>query len=420
MAIGSGLLIGSVAYDLVADAQACVRSPCRAVRCCRRGSLRPRQPAHRATRRGPAQEPVGPAQRDGGASPSDNPLAIVLGSALDGIPESFVLGLSVLHGGVSVPLLVGIGLSNLPEGMAASSGLRARGWPQRRVLGMWAVVVAVSAVSAALGHELLATDDGTLAAVVQTFAAGALLAMIADTMVPESYEVEREWTGGLVVAGFSLSLLIAAVLGSLSPLRSVCFAGKATLFLEPRQATRERADRHHGDVPPHDLRARGGGHRPDARSHRGATEPERPDRVADRRTDGARRPARRVRRPAPRAHAAGRDTATQGDAQAPAGRVPARRGAGHAVGGGPRGGLPLGARHERVRRAATAGGAAQPDGVPVRQPDPGPGRAAARAVRGRRSPGRPDGAAEPRARPRTSGGSSCVASRSRCRTTPPR
>ena len=48
---------------------------------------------------------------------------------------------------------------------------------------------------------------------VQTFAAGALLAMIADTMIPESYQVEREWTGGLVVAGFALSLLIAAALG---------------------------------------------------------------------------------------------------------------------------------------------------------------------------------------------------------------
>jgi ZIP family zinc transporter len=208
MAVGSGLLIGSVAYDLVADAQVSISiTPVALSMLC--GAAVFVLGSRLIDRRGGARRKA----PSGSQSTSDNPLAIVLGSALDGIPESFVLGLSVLHGGISAPLLVGIGLSNLPEGMAASSGLRARGWRERRVLLMWAVVVAVSAGSAGLGHELLASDDGTLTALVQTFAAGALLAMIADTMVPESYEIEREWTGGLVVAGFSLSLLIAAMLG---------------------------------------------------------------------------------------------------------------------------------------------------------------------------------------------------------------
>ena len=138
----------------------------------------------------------------------------MLGSALDGVPESFVLGLSVLSGGVSMPLLLGIGLSNIPEGMAASAGLRERKWPLLKVLLLWSAVVVTSAVSAVLGHEVLASDDGTWTGIVQTFAAGALLAMISDTMLPESFAIERVWTGGLVVAGFSLSLLIAAMLGA--------------------------------------------------------------------------------------------------------------------------------------------------------------------------------------------------------------
>ena len=67
--------------------------------------------------------------------------AIVMGSVLDGIPESFVLGLTVLQGGVSTPLFVGVVLSNLPEGMASSSGLRIAGWSLARVARMWLLVV---------------------------------------------------------------------------------------------------------------------------------------------------------------------------------------------------------------------------------------------------------------------------------------
>ena len=205
MAIGSGLLIGSVSYDLVADAQHSLPLPWIAVSLMLGAAvfvLGSRLIELRGGKR--RKNPV-----TGG---DDQPLGIVLGSALDGIPESFVLGLSVLTGGVSMPLLIGIGLSNLPEGMAASAGLRARKWPIGRVMLMWSAVVATSAVSAGLGHTVLASDDGTLTGVVQTFAAGALLAMISDTMIPESYEVERVWTGGLVVGGFAASLLIAASL----------------------------------------------------------------------------------------------------------------------------------------------------------------------------------------------------------------
>ena len=206
MALGSGLLIGSVAFDLVGEAQMALSIVAVALSLMAGAAVfvvGSRLIARRTTR--------GKAHTSTDGAP-DSPLPIVLGSVLDGVPESFVLGLSVLQGGVNVPLLVGIGLSNLPEGLAASAGLRARGWPQARVLGMGAVVVMTSAVSAGLGHKVLASDDGTLSAIAQTFAAGALLAMIADTMIPDAFEVEREWTGGLVVAGFAISLLIAAVL----------------------------------------------------------------------------------------------------------------------------------------------------------------------------------------------------------------
>nr|BFE74744.1 hypothetical protein GCM10020092_080450 [Actinoplanes digitatis] len=146
-----------------------------------------------------------------GKQEDGSPLAIVLGSVLDGIPESFVLGLTVLQGGVSVPLFAGVLLSNLPEGMSSSSGLKAAGWPRGRVVVMWLAVVAVSGLSAAAGYVLLDPASGHTGALVQAFAAGALLAMLADSLLPEAYGVEGVMTGPLVVAGFALSLGLSAI-----------------------------------------------------------------------------------------------------------------------------------------------------------------------------------------------------------------
>ena len=145
------------------------------------------------------------------AQASGSPLAIVFGSVLDGVPESFVLGLTVLQGGVSVALLVGILLSNFPEGLSSSSGLRIAGWTRARVVRMWLIVMAVSAVSAALGYAMLDPASGRTGAFAQGFAAGALLAMVSDTLLPEAYEVERAATGSLVAIGFAISLMLSAV-----------------------------------------------------------------------------------------------------------------------------------------------------------------------------------------------------------------
>jgi zinc transporter, ZIP family len=205
MALGTGLLIGSVSYELVDDAL-----------------------EHQAVAWVALMVLVGAAtftvgdwllERGGGGDRKDptgaqtegSPLAIVLGSVLDGIPESFVLGLTVLQGGVSVSLLAGVVLSNLPEGMSSSSGLKAAGWPQGRVVLMWSAVVLVSALAAAAGYALLDPASGRTGALVQAFAAGALLAMLADTLLPQAYAVEGVLTGPLVVAGFAVSLALSAV-----------------------------------------------------------------------------------------------------------------------------------------------------------------------------------------------------------------
>lgn len=205
MALGTGLLIGSVSFELIDEA---VKTQTIAW-------------ISLFVLIGAATFTVGDwlLTRSGGGDRKDPtgeqanglPLAIVLGSILDGIPESFVLGLTVLQGGVSVALLAGVALSNLPEGMSSSSGLKVAGWPQRRVLLMWAAVIVVSALSSAAGFALLDPASGTTGALVQAFAAGALLAMLANTLLPEAYEVEGVLTGLLVVVGFAASLALSAV-----------------------------------------------------------------------------------------------------------------------------------------------------------------------------------------------------------------
>jgi ZIP family zinc transporter len=205
MALGAGLLIGSISFELIDEA---IKSTDVAI-------------VGLYTLLGAAafiggnivldRRGGGDRKDSEGAQASGNPLAIVLGSVLDGIPESFVLGLTVLQGGVSVALLIGVMLSNLPEGLSSSSGLRIAGWTRARVVQMWLIVVAVSAVSAALGYALLDPTHGHTGAFAQGFAAGALLAMITDTMLPEAYDVEHISTGALVAIGFAISLMLSAI-----------------------------------------------------------------------------------------------------------------------------------------------------------------------------------------------------------------
>jgi zinc transporter, ZIP family len=204
MALGTGLLIGSVAFELIDEALD-TQTVGWVVFAVLVGAATFTVGDWLLTRGG------GGDRKDAtGAQSEGSPLAIVLGSVLDGIPESFVLGLTVLQGGVSVSLLAGVVLSNLPEGMSSSAGLRQAGWPRGRVLAMWSAVVLVSALSAAAGYALLDPASGQTGALVQAYAGGALLAMLANTLLPEAYVVEGVLTGPLVVAGFAISLYLSA------------------------------------------------------------------------------------------------------------------------------------------------------------------------------------------------------------------
>ena len=143
----------------------------------------------------------------GGAS--SRGLALLMGATLDGIPESLILGISIAAGGgFSLPFLVAVVVSNLPEGMASAAVLgKDPNYPTRRILGMWAIVVCISAVAAGVG-AFVATAVTITGAAAKVFAAGALLTMITDDLIPEARELAGLGAGLAAVIGFAVAFAL--------------------------------------------------------------------------------------------------------------------------------------------------------------------------------------------------------------------
>src|SRR5688572_19495384 len=200
MAFGAGVLISAVAYELVLDAVD-EGSP---------GTLAIGIFAGAMTffignafldKKGGDKRKSSAAKAVAGAGG----LAIVLGTALDGVPESLVLGLDLLEGKEGSSFLIAVFLSNVPEAIAATTGLKASGWPTRRIFGIWALVIVVSALSTAIGYGAFDEASGETVVFVLAFAAGAILTMLADTMMPEAFENAGKVVGLLTTLGFAVA-----------------------------------------------------------------------------------------------------------------------------------------------------------------------------------------------------------------------
>jgi zinc transporter, ZIP family len=144
-----------------------------------------------------------------GVDQGDSRLSIVLGTVLDGIPESMVIGLTIFQGGaVGAAYLAAVFISNLPESIAASSGLLAGGWKKSRVLWMWVGIAMVSGLASLAGYGLFREAAPEVIGFVLTFAAGAILTMLANTMMPEAFEHGGKLVGIMVTLGFAVAFTI--------------------------------------------------------------------------------------------------------------------------------------------------------------------------------------------------------------------
>jgi len=154
-------------------------------------------------------------KRSGTQQPSeaDSPgsgTAIAVGALIDGIPESVALGVTMIHGGsISIAALIAIFLSNVPESLSSTSGMKKSGRSAHYIFGIWTVIMLLSGLAALAGYAVFSRFSAEVIAATIAVAAGGILAMISSTMIPEAYEETHDIIGIVTVFGFLAAFLLS-------------------------------------------------------------------------------------------------------------------------------------------------------------------------------------------------------------------
>jgi ZIP family zinc transporter len=164
-------------------------------------------------RRDERREHRAPSRPGAGSTGEDGGAALALGATLDGIPEQLVLGIGLAAGaGISASLLLAIFISNLPEAIGSASEMHAGGRSGGTIIRLWLAVGAVCTLATVAGWALADVTGAAFTAAIDGFAAGALLVMLIDSMIPEAAKLAGRIAGLVSVLGFA----VAAGLSNLS------------------------------------------------------------------------------------------------------------------------------------------------------------------------------------------------------------
>lgn len=213
MAFGSGVLISALAFELMEKAYqrggfnaAAVGFITGAIIYTIGNYLLNKRGAKHRKRSGPHQL----AEKD---KPSSG-TAIAFGALLDAIPESVAIGVSMIEGGmVSVAAVVAIFLSNVPESLSSTSGMKKAGRSKKYIFGIWSFIMIVSGAAAFAGYTIVSHFSPYFIAGVIAVAAGGILAMVSSTMIPEAYEEAHDFIGIVTVLGFLTAFVLSKLEG---------------------------------------------------------------------------------------------------------------------------------------------------------------------------------------------------------------
>ncbi|HEX5859693.1 MAG TPA: zinc permease [Microbacterium sp.] len=176
--------------------------------------------AQAGSRSTPADEYQGSAKLDTDAAAADRPataattrgaagLALLAAVTLDGVPENLALGISLTEGTGGIALLAAIFVSNFPEALVGAASMKEQGRSSAQVLALWTICAALLTLAVVVGAELLVGSDPAVVSLPLAFAAGAVLASLADTLMPEAFEHGGPAVALSTAAGFVLSFVLS-------------------------------------------------------------------------------------------------------------------------------------------------------------------------------------------------------------------
>src|SRR5699024_7110678 len=213
MAFGSGVLISTLAFELMAEAWTTGTFTSVSIGFLG-GAL-----IYTLANVWLSQQGARHRKRSGNQQPSESEepgsgTAIAVGALLDGIPESIAIGISMLEGGaVSLVTVIAIFISNVPEGLSSSAGMKKSGRSAQYIFLLWIGIALVSGIAALLGYSVFSGFSPEVVAATLAVAAGGILAMLTDTMIPEAYQTAHNYTGIITVIGFLVAFVLSKLGG---------------------------------------------------------------------------------------------------------------------------------------------------------------------------------------------------------------
>ena len=216
MAFGSGVLVAALAFSLIEEAFSLAEESILPVIIgFASGGISYSAVNYILNKRGGTKHRKKSQGENAGGGKNASGLALLVGSVMDNIPENMALGISLVTGGaVNVVLIVAIFLSNFPEGLSSSQGMKSNGRSRRYILTLWSIAVVIGTISAVIGFTLLSNTDPAIMSIAISFAAGAILTMLAESMIPEAHQQGGSSRIGIAtMVGFAIAFILGRLGG---------------------------------------------------------------------------------------------------------------------------------------------------------------------------------------------------------------